>query len=145
MEATTIIRHVGAEGARTNISQGEWLFMPTDLQVPDREILRNEPLQRSPGNKPHWCEEAYRGGNELVYVVSGESDILSEAEYRQRKLAEPDFDRRGVRTKVGNPQMFVRGRIRHPDHATIVLLKWHRVLSNAGGIASDVPSVAFLD
>ena len=41
-----------------------------------------------------------------------------------------------------NPIVVVRGKIAHPDHATIRLVGWHRVLLNT---ESGSSSVAFLD
>ena len=134
------------------VRQGEWFFVPTELEVSDREILRNEPLQRGSGSKPHWCEELFRSGGELVYIVSGLRQVLSETEYRKQKLAHPHFDRGGVRTMIANPEVFVRGRVRHPDHATIVLLGWHRVFVNTEATPRAIPgrprlaaSIRFLD
>jgi len=44
-----------------------------------------------------------------------------------------------------NAGVYVRGRIRHPDHATIRLHGWHRVLMNTESQAKAMRSVAFLD
>jgi hypothetical protein len=41
-----------------------------------------------------------------------------------------------------NPVVYVRGKLSHPDHATIRLDGWHRVLMNT---ESGSSSVAFLD
>ena len=43
---------------------------------------------------------------------------------------------------VRDADAYVRGRVRHPDHATLVLRGWHRV-----ALALDVASqqMAFLD
>jgi hypothetical protein len=40
---------------------------------------------------------------------------------------------------------YVRGRVWHPDHKTIVLNGWHRVLMNTEYQAPGAPAVVFLD
>ena len=51
------------------VRQGEWFFLRVDdLVVSDKLILKNEPLLRGNGGKPHWAEDCYRTGGELVYV-----------------------------------------------------------------------------
>ena len=44
-----------------------------------------------------------------------------------------------------NPLVYVRGRVRHPDHATINLRGWHRVVMNTESQARAMRNVAFLD
>jgi hypothetical protein len=44
-----------------------------------------------------------------------------------------------------NPGVYVKGRIRHPDHATIFLNGWHRVLMNTERQSKAMKNVAFLD
>ena len=44
-----------------------------------------------------------------------------------------------------NPRAYVRGRIWHPDHKTIVLDGWHRVVMNTEGSAPGARAVVFLD
>lgn len=125
--------------------QGEWFFVPVRKQVPDWFILRDEPLQRNPRSKPHLCEELYREGGRRVYIVfnqQGRSRVLSEQEYLKRKDQNPEFDRFGVQTRVADPTVYVRGSVRHADHATIHLRGWHRVFLN-GEKASEM--VRFLD
>jgi hypothetical protein len=109
--------------------QGEWFFVPSRHAFTNPVIHTNEPLQRTPRSKPHLCEELVRDGGELVYIVG--SQALSEARYKERKKSHPDFDAGGVRTMVRNPEVYVRGSVRHPDHATIHLDGWHRVFLNA--------------
>jgi hypothetical protein len=43
------------------------------------------------------------------------------------------------------PMVYVRGRVWHPDHKTIVLDDWHRVLMNTEREASGATDVTFLD
>src|ERR1700757_4954828 len=41
--------------------QGEWFFLPVaDMAVDEKLVLREEPLNRGNGGKPHWAEFCYR-------------------------------------------------------------------------------------
>ncbi len=121
--------------------QGEWFFVPTTREIPETMIYRNEPLQRTWGSKPHICQELHREGGETVYVFGGR--IYSVEEFETRKKENPKFGSwLPVQTRVRNPDVYVRGYVRHPDHATIKLHGWHRVYLN-GEFTSN--SVAFLD
>src|SRR5687768_14172185 len=41
--------------------QGEWFFLPVPgFAVDEALVLRNEPLRRGNGGKPHWVEHCYR-------------------------------------------------------------------------------------
>jgi hypothetical protein len=44
-----------------------------------------------------------------------------------------------------NAGVYVRGHVRHADHATIELHGWHRVLMNTEREAKAMRNVAFLD
>jgi len=137
----------GATSNRRNsvfVRQGEWFFVPVDRDIPEQLILKNEPLQRTPGSKPHVCEELYRENGELVYLVGGRA--YTEEEYRERKLADKRFGRRrGVQTRVRNPHIYARGYVRHADHSTVHLKGWHRVHINAELSFEQTRSIGFLD
>ena len=45
----------------------------------------------------------------------------------------------------GNPKVYVRGRVRHPDHKTAMVIGWHEVLSNTENLSHAMWNVAFLD
>ena len=51
----------------------------------------------------------------------------------------------GWRIMRRNPGVYVRGRVRHADHATITLHGWHRVVMNTEGQSKAMRNVAFLD
>lgn len=122
------------------LRQGEWFFVPVEADVPEIQILRNEPLQRTPRNKPHIVQELYREGGETVYIVGGRA--YNERELRRLRQSVPDVDVRPTRTMVRNPNVYARGTVRHADHATIRLDGWHRVYLNAEQTTS---TIAFLD
>lgn len=123
------------------VRQGEWFFVPADRHPPKNAvILKNEPLKRGGGSKPHVCDELYREGGFQVWIVKGQH--LTEGEYRNRIKSDPKFARLPVNKMAANPTVYVRGAVRHADHETIRLEGWHRVFINAEPTTS---SVTFLD
>ncbi len=128
------------------IRQGEWFFVPvpTGLGVDERMIFRNEPLRRG-GGKPHMCEELVRSGGELVYVSPQHPNGLREAQYRKLISRKPKLRNLGWVVQRRNPAVFVRGRVRHADHKTIVLDGWHQVLMNTETESVAMRHVAFID
>jgi len=46
---------------------------------------------------------------------------------------------------VRNARVYVKGAIRHPDHATIHLPYWHQVVMNTETQSRAMAEVAFLD
>jgi hypothetical protein len=125
------------------IRQGEWFFLPRPrFQPPNLYlVLRNEPLQRA-GGKPHWVEEIYRIGGEVVYVCSKYPNGLTEGQYRNLLQRQPAAEKLNWRVMRRNPTVFARGKVRHPDHKTLVLPFWHQVIMS-GETRSQ--NVAFLD
>ncbi len=108
--------------------QGEWFFVPVDREFPDALVHGNEPIQRTMWSKPHVCEELYRENGQTVYVVG--RDMFTAEEYRERAQRDEEFAKRPSHIRVANPDVYARGAIRHPDHATLHLKGWHRVLLN---------------
>jgi hypothetical protein len=127
------------------IRQGEWFFVPADIHVATELVRRNEPLTRGNGGKPHWAEFCCRLGGETVYVNSRRPDGITIEQYRQLLAANPKAKEWGWRVMQRNAGVYVRGRIRHPDHKTITLHGWHRVLMNTEGQSRAMRNVAFLD
>jgi hypothetical protein len=124
------------------VRQGEWFFVPEPaLRVDEGLVLRNELLART-GGTAHVMEHAFRQGGETVYVNRTHPNGLTEAEYR----ALPEKKRRGSWQKmVRDAAVYAKGAVRHPDHATVVLPVWHRVLMNTEQRARAMQHVAFLD
>jgi hypothetical protein len=126
------------------IRQGEWFFVPAvGVEINPFLILRSEPLVRSRGGKPHICEQLYRFGGETVYVSPGAPNGLTEVEYR--RLSDRERERWNWRVMKRNPKVYVRGRVRHPDHATVNLDGWHEVFSNTEHLSQAMRDVVFLD
>jgi hypothetical protein len=126
--------------------QGEWFFTPVaDMAVDEKLVLKNEPLSRGAGSKPHWVEFCYRTGGESVYVCSRHPNGVTETTYKKIVSGNSKAKGWGWRPMRRNPGVYVKGRIRHADHATITLHGWHRVLMNTEGQSKAMKNVAFLD
>jgi len=125
--------------------QGEWFFIPTPGLKPDPKlILRNEPIRRGAG-KPHFVEMLYREGGTEVYVCSQRPNGVREAEYRRLLHEDPSRSKWGWRRMQRDADVYARGQIRHPDHRTITLNDWYRVLMNTETRSRTMRQVAFLD
>lgn len=126
------------------VRQGEWFFLPApDAQIDPRMIHRHEPLRR--GGKPHTVEELVRWGGETMYVCRRYSNGLTVENYERLLVQQPEARSWGWRVMQANPTVFARGKVTHPDHATVELRLWHRVLLNQEGKASWARQVVFLD
>jgi hypothetical protein len=123
------------------VRQGEWFFVPDPrAYVNPRNVLRNEPLQRT-GGKPHWAAYLCRWGGEVVYV-SSRGRVFTEAQYKrlgQHRSGET------WRPQRRNMRVMVKGRISHPDHKTILLRDWHGVVMNTEHQSEAMRFVAFID
>ncbi len=126
--------------------QGEWFFVPElRLKVDEALVLRDEPITRGNGSKPHRCEFLYREGGEAVYVCGQHPRGVDARNYLRILRDRPGARRWGWQMMRRNPLVYVRGRIRHADHKTITLHGWHRVLMNTEHQAQAMQNVAFLD
>lgn len=128
------------------IRQGEWFFLPVPgFVVDERLVLSNEPLQRGNGGKPHWAEFCYRTGGETVYVCHRHPNGVTVVQYHEILAGNSRAKSWGWRNMRRNPGVYVRGRVRHADHNTIMLHGWHRVLMNTEAQSKAMRNVAFLD
>ena len=127
------------------VRQGEWFFVPTPWFRPDPLLVfRNEPLRRGTG-KPHVCENLVRHGGELVYVSLQHPNGMTEMQYRRLISRKPELRHLHWVVQRRNPQVFVKGKVRHADHKTICLSDWHQVLMNTETQAVAMRHVAFID
>jgi hypothetical protein len=127
------------------IRQGEWFFIPEPrMVVTENLVLHHEPISRGRG-KPHWLEHAYRTGGELVYVAPKYPHGLTETEYQA--LLKRDLSAKIIQftTMVRGAGVYARGAVSHPDHATITLRGWHRVIMNTEHEARAARNIVFLD
>ena len=126
------------------VRQGEWFFIPdAELKTDPLLILRNEPLSRGNGGKPHWAEECYRSGGETVYVSGKYPTGLTAREYN--RLPDQERKRGNFRVMQRDAAVHVRGEIWHPDHGTVTLNGWHRVFMNTENRSMAMRFLAFLD
>jgi hypothetical protein len=131
------------------VRQGEWFFVPADIEEPDPLlVLRDEPLVRGRG-KPHVAEFCYREGGETVYVCAKYPNGVGGIEYARicklERETKPVDRSHGWRVMRREAQVYVHGRVRHADHKTVHLAGWHRVLLNTERNARAMRHVAFLD
>ena len=128
------------------VRQGEWFFLPVPkLRVDKNQVLCNEPLSRGAGSKPHWAQFLYRKGGEVVYVCDAHPQGLTPQSYHDLLRRTPRAKTWAWRQMVRNPEACVKGAVSHPDHKTIVLQVWHRVLMNTEGQSQAMRHVVFLD
>ena len=129
---------------RAFIRQGEWFFVPdASFKAHPLLVLRNEPLSRGNGGKPHWAEECCRSGGEAVYVSGKYATGLTALEYN--RLPEEERKHGNFRVMQRDAAVHVRGEIRHPDHETVTLNSWHRVFMNTENRSMAMRFLAFLD
>lgn len=143
--AIASLRPTEIEG-REAIRQGEWFFVPEPgVNDKDAVILRNEPLSRGAGSKPHVCEQMMRKGGEGVMVCNRYPTGISLGEYQTLISSDSNARGYGWRRMVRDAEVYARGEIRHKDHKTIDLWCWHRVYMNRERFAKHAPQIAFLD
>jgi hypothetical protein len=122
--------------------QGEWFFIPANID-PDPDLIRkDEPLVRGRGSKPHMAQFAYRAGGESVKVCRQHPNGLTQTEYTNLIERSPRAKHYIWRDMQRNALVYVKGHVRHLDHATLTLDSWHRVLMNT---ERRTDAVAFLD
>lgn len=128
------------------LRQGEWFFLPAPgVGIDPARVHRNEPLTRGNGGKPHWTDFLYRTGGETVYVCRQHPAGVPEAAYRRILQTTAGARKWGWRPMQREPRVYVKGRVRHADHATIWLPDWHRVVMNTEGQSRAMRHVVFLD
>jgi hypothetical protein len=125
------------------LRQGEWFFVPAvGIDPPAALVLRDEPLTRGRGNA-HVMQFAYRRGGDVVYVSRRYPTGLSQARFE--RLPERERKSQSWQQFLRDPEVYAKGAVRHPDHATIRLAGWHRVLMNTEQGARAMRHVAFID
>lgn len=141
---------------RNWIRQGEWFFVPRPEFRPPRHasLAFREPLVRRTsdgrGGKPHIAAEAYRHGGTSVWVHTERAPQgWNDAEYKNWRDANPKLAKAHgaeFRRMVRDAKVYVRGNVRHPDHATVKLgAIWHEVLMNREPEARAMRNMVFLD
>lgn len=128
------------------VRQGEWFFLPVPgLDVNPKLVLKNEPISRGRGSKPHLCQFVYRTGGQTVMVCNRFPTGVTEAEYAKIIAANPNARSWNWQAMKRNASVFASGTVRHPDHRVILLNGWHRVVMNTEAEAPGARHVVFLD
>lgn len=131
--------------------QGEWLFLKDEAFTPENPLLikRNDPISRGGGSKPHICEEVYASEGDNVYVHPKYAPYgVSQSEMSRinERLREKGVSREvHFEVRLRDAIVYARGAVRHPDHKTIHLPRWHRVCMNTEGRSKVSGLSAFLD
>lgn len=144
------VRQVGLKKEKRNkrknsayIRQGEWFFLPANINPEKMLILKNEPITRGNGGKPHMVEYCYRSGGTTVYVNREYPNGVNQETYNN--LIKKGTSAIGWRVMKKDAMVYVKGTIRHSDHKTINLVGWHQVIMNTETKAAAMRNVAFLD
>lgn len=135
------------------VRQGEWFFVPTDLKVADDLLITQNGVLRRGAGKSHIAEQEYRrDGTEVFVHHSFAPNGITPETYDRWQRGELGEERRKQAISMfwnqmlRDPIVYVRGKISHPDHATIDLGdRWHRVHMNTETKAKAMRHVAFLD
>jgi hypothetical protein len=130
------------------IRQGEWFFVPANIEANELEIHYNEPISRGRGSRPHTCQELVRIGGTEVYVNRGLAPAGVEKTKFDKMVKEDPSSRwkgGGWRKMTKDAAAYVRGYVKHPDHKTIHLDGWHKVVMNLENKAKAMEMVVFLD
>ena len=77
-----------------------------------------------------------------MYVSPQRSQGITGAQYQKLIAHDPRARSWSWRVMRRNISVYAKGKVRHPDHATILLPDWHRVIMS-GEVLSR--RVAFLD
>lgn len=124
------------------VRQGEWFFLPRPSFQASGLVFRDEPIRRGAG-KPHICQFLCRTGGQQVYVNGRYPNGLTVTQFM--KLPKEQRRKGAWRVMMRDAEAYVKGAIRHPDHATVVLPFWHLVQVNTESRATAMRHVAFLD
>jgi hypothetical protein len=128
------------------VRQGEWFFVPNPSLIVDPAlVVPNERLSRGGGSTSHMCQYMYRTGGAVVWVCPKYPRGVPKHRYRSILLTVPGAKKWDWVQMRHEPRVFVRGRVWHPDHKTIVLHDWHRVLMNTEREAPGARHIVFLD
>lgn len=128
---------------KARIRQGEWFFIPATISPDAFMILKDEPISRGNGSKPHVVEEVYRTGGTTVYVSTSFPTGITQKEYD--KYINGGGSSSGFRVMTRDASVYGRGYVKHKDHATINLVGWHKIIMNTENLSKKRSNLAFLD
>jgi hypothetical protein len=126
--------------------QGEWFFVPRpDMKVDRKSILKDEPIQRGNRSKPHIIEELYREGGVEVMVCPKHPNGLLPHEHALLIQNNPAAAKWLWMKRQRDATAYARGKVKHADHATLILPCWHLIAMNTETQSRTMRNVAFLD
>jgi len=126
--------------------QGEWFFLPVNIN-PDKKIIhKNEPISRGGGSSPHMVEMLIREGGTTVYV----HNQVAPGGFTQKELSNflkqnPKFRKSDFQLRTRDAKVYAKGKVRHRDHKTIILRDWHEVFMNREADSPIAKNIVFLD
>lgn len=130
---------------RARLRQGDFFFLPSpELKVQEKLVRKNEPINRGRG-RSHIVEYAYTVGGEAVWVCRQYPNGVTPREYARILDTVNGADRWGWQPRTRDATVYARGRVSHPEHRTIVLREWHRVLPNTENRFRGFDKMAFID
>lgn len=135
-------RHRRTEAGVKIHRQGEFMFIPaTSFQEDKNTIIhKNEPMRRGRIGKPHMAQYLVRFGGDVVY--EGRGKVLTHEQY----LDLPNKERYGYTERRANATVYAKGKVSHPDHATLDLKDvWHQVHINTEQQSKAMRNLAFID
>jgi len=128
------------------IRQGEWFFVPDDIEPPKELIHKDEPISRGQGSSPHIIQYLYRHGGESVYVCEKYPSGIKSDTYRRMIREDPKLEKKWKwELRMRDAAVWAKGTVSHSDHKTIGLSGWHKVLMNSEDKARAAKGVAFID
>jgi hypothetical protein len=95
------------------VRQGEWFFVPLekDLVVADYKILKNEPLLRNGGGKPHRAEWVVREGGRNIWVHKTTMRTIEDPAYqlgiKNGTLKREEWDMRRIIQQFGQKAKYL--------------------------------------
>jgi hypothetical protein len=128
------------------IRQGEWFFIPwPHASIDWNRILRNAPLTRGTGSKPHFCELMYQDGEREYECDRYPRLAFFESEYKEMLRTRRKAKRWNWRPRPFQPDIYVQGWVTHPDHSPFCLDVWHRVELSKEATELSMSSMIFRD
>ena len=117
------------------LRHGDWLFVPAPgLVVDSHRIRRHAAIHR----EAPVMEEFYRTGGEAVYFSASQRRVLTVPQYRKLLRQRPSAVKEDWRIRQREVANYGRGTVRHPEHRSITLPGWHRILMNTGSLAQSL-------
>jgi len=137
-------RHRKAAGGTIH-RQGEFTFVPMpDMAVKDWLVQKKEPLAQR-GN-PHVADFLYRTGGTTRYFHTNFPEGVDVHKYNKLVKERDERARGRWDQRTTGMRAFVKGKIRHIEHATVDLGNiWHEVIVNTEALSISRSNVVFMD